>query len=76
MNKITVVIRRDTGAIEITPELIEEALNFYFGTDASVTVFYAAQQGVQRMGQLSSLLEGEYKVDWISDDVVYLSPRR
>ena len=39
MDKIIVVIRRDTGAIEVTPELVEAALNFYFGIDASVTVF-------------------------------------
>ena len=44
MDKISVVIRRDTGAIEITPELVEQALNFYFGADASVTVFYAVEQ--------------------------------
>lgn len=44
MNKISVVIRRDTGAIEITPELVEQALNFYFGVDASFTVFEAAEQ--------------------------------
>lgn len=44
MDKISVVIKRDTGAIEITPELVERALNFYFGADASVTVFYAVEQ--------------------------------
>lgn len=42
MDIIKVVIRKDTGAIEITPELIEQALNYYFGMDASVTVFHAA----------------------------------
>jgi len=43
MDTIKVVIRKDTGAIEITPELVEQALNFYFGMDASVTVFAAVE---------------------------------
>lgn len=44
MDTIKVVIRKDTGAIEITPELVEQALNFYFGMGASVTVFAAVEQ--------------------------------
>lgn len=46
MDTIKVVIRKDTGAIEITPELVEQALNFYFGMDASVTVFAAVEQNM------------------------------
>jgi len=44
MKNVSVVIRQDTGAKEITPELVEEALIFYLGADASVTVFYAAKE--------------------------------
>ena len=46
--RTSVVIRRDTGTIEITPKLIEEALNYYLDTtDTQVTVFAAAQQSAQ-----------------------------
>ena len=47
MQKITVVIRVDAGAVIITPEIVESALNTYLAENGNVTVFHAAQQSVQ-----------------------------
>ena len=47
MQKITVVIRVDAGAVIITPEIVESALNTYLAENGNVTVFQAAQHSVQ-----------------------------
>lgn len=46
MQKITVVIRVDAGAVVITPEIVESALNTYLAENGNVTVFQAAQHSV------------------------------
>ncbi|RPI95543.1 MAG: hypothetical protein EHM40_03015 [Chloroflexi bacterium] len=50
MQSVSLVVRVDAGAVNITPELVEEAINFYIGSDGAVSVFHAAQQSVHLTG--------------------------